>query len=297
MIKTIVILNPNARSGKASGQRLDIEKMVGASAVLRRTSKPGEARALARAALDDGFQRVVVAGGDGTVNEVVNGIAGSPVQLGILPIGTMNVFAAELGLPKSISECWQVIQNGALRLIDLPQAAGHAFVQMAGVGFDALALEATSHDAKRNLGPLSYLFSAAQIAARKPPLLTVRCSDKVRKGSFVLIGNGRYYGGPFPVFPKARIDDGLLDVIVFKKMGHLDIIRYIQGVLFGTHVGMDDVDYFQTSSLTVTSDQKVPVEADGEVIGKVPVTFELLPLRKLSVLAPVPPPIPVPHPV
>ena len=295
MPKTIVILNPAARSDKASGLSLEIERLAEGRAVLRRTTQPGEARAWARQAAEEGFERVVVAGGDGTVNEVVNGIAGFPVHLGILPIGTMNVFATELGLPRSMADCWRVIQSGVPRLIDLPQASGHAFVQMAGVGFDALALEATSRAAKRNLGPLSYLVSAAQIAARKPPLLTVRCGGETREGSFVLIGNGRYYGGPFPVFPKARMDDGLLDVIVFQKMGHLDLIRYLQGVLFGTHVGMPDVDYFQTARLTVESTDQVPVEVDGEVIGTVPVTFEFA-ARKLSVLAPVPPQSPVPNP-
>jgi len=289
MPKTIVILNPAARSERAAGLCRNLEEIVGPDVVLRRTSKPGEARSLARQAVAKGFQRVIVAGGDGTINEVVNGIAGSSVTLGILPMGTMNVFAAELGLPKGIKECWEVIQAGATRIIDLPEAANHAFVQMAGVGFDAQALKETSRDAKRNLGPLSYVISAAQVAARKPPQLIVEAEGVSREGSFVLIGNGRYYGGPFPVFRNAKIDDGLLDVIVLKNVGHIDLIRYLQGVLFGTHLGMNDVDYFQTASLTVTSEQEVPVEVDGEVIGNVPVTFQCA-RQRLRVLIPQVPP-------
>ena len=285
MSKTLVILNPAARSQRAASLCRTIEKIVGTNVSLRRTSKPGEARSLARQAVLRGVTRIIAAGGDGTVNDVVNGIAGSSATLGILPVGTMNVFATELGLPREISECWKVILAGKTREIDLPTAAGHAFVQMAGVGFDAQALKETSWDAKRNLGPLSYVISAAQIAARKPPQLSVQSGDMLREGSFVLIGNGRYYGGPFPVFPKALIDDGLLDVIVLKNIGHLDLIRYLQGVLFGTHVGMPDVEYFQTTSLTVTSAEEVPVEVDGEVIGNVPVTFECVP-RRLRVLVP-----------
>ena len=178
-----------------------------------------------------------------------------------------------------------MIRAGATRVIDLPRAAEHAFVQMAGVGFDAQALKETSWDAKRNLGPLSYVISAAQVAARKPPQLFVESGGRSREGSFVLIGNGRYYGGPFPVFPNARLDDGLLDVIILKNVGHLDLIRYLQGVLFGTHVGMNDVEYFQTENLTITSNEEVPVEVDGEVIGNVPVTFECG-RQKLRVLIP-----------
>lgn len=285
MPKTIVILNPAARSQRAAGFCHTVEKLVGAKVVICRTSKAGEARSLAREAVTKGFERVIAAGGDGTVNDVVNGIAGSSAVLGILPVGTMNVFASELSLPKGIKECWEVIQAGSTRILDVPKAGEHAFVQMAGVGFDAQTLKETSWDAKRHLGPLSYLISAAQIAARKPPCLTVTSDGKTLEGSFVLIGNGRYYGGPFPVFPNARIDDGLLDVIVLKNVGHLDLIRYLQGVLFGTHVGMDDVEYFQTAKLTVTSKEQVPVEVDGEVVGAVPVTFQCFP-RQLRVFAP-----------
>ena len=284
MIKTVVILNPAARSERAAGLCHSIKTIVGREAAIYPTSEPGEARSLASKAVGEGFQQIIVAGGDGTINEVVNGIAGSAATLGILPLGTMNVFATELGLPKNIKECWEVIQAGNTRLIDLPKAAGHAFVQMAGVGFDAQALKETSWDAKRNLGPLSYLISAAQVAARKPPLLRVE-GEGSREGSFVLIGNGRYYGGPFPVFPNARIDDGLLDVIVLKNVGHLDLIRYFQGVLFGTHVGMNDVEYFQAESLTVTSSEEVPVEMDGEVLGSVPIEFHCQ-RQALRVLAP-----------
>ena len=285
MQQTVIILNPAARSEKASGLMPKIEALAGSDVVLRPTTKPGEARSLARQAVAEGFTRIVAAGGDGTIHDVVNGIAGSGATLGILPMGTMNVFATELSLPKNIKECWDVIQSGTTRLIDLPQAAGTVFVQVAGVGFDAQALKETTWNAKRNLGPLSYLISAAQVAARKPPLLFVESGETVREGSFVLIGNGRYYGGPFPMFPKAKIDDGLLDVIVFKNMGHLDLIRYLQGILFGTHVSMNDVEYFQTAKLTITSQEDVPVEMDGEVAGTAPVVFECA-SQHLRVFAP-----------
>ena len=284
MLKTVVILNPAARSERAVDLSRKIEKMVGPDAFLSRTSKAGDARALAQQAVRDGFQQIVAAGGDGTINEVVNGMAGSSARLGILPVGTMNVFASELGLPKSIKECWEVIRTGTTRTIDLPDAGGHAFVQMAGVGFDAQALKETTRDAKRNLGPLSYVISAAQIIARKTPRLVVQSGGALREGSFVLIGNGRYYGGPFAVFPNAKIDDGLLDVLVFKNLSHLDLVRYLQGILFGNYDGMSDVDYFQTESLTVTSEEEAPVEVDGEVIGSSPMTFRCA--SKLRVLTP-----------
>jgi diacylglycerol kinase family enzyme len=142
---------------------------------------------------------------------------------------------------------------------------------------------------KRSFGPLSYLVSAAQIAARKPPRLCVEANGTTVEGSFVLIGNGRYYGGPVQFFSDARIDDGLLDVLVFQKMGHLDIARYLGTVLFGTHTSLPDVLYFQTSKLRVHSDEEVPVEVDGELSTTLPVTFRIA-SRKLRVLAPPQPP-------
>lgn len=285
MFETIVIFNPSARSKKASALWKSVEKEIEETAGIHATSVSGDAREFAQQAVAAGVRRIIAAGGDGTVNEVVNGMAGSNAALGILPLGTMNVFATELGLPKDIRKCWEVIVAGRTRCVDLPRAGSHAFVQMAGAGFDAQAVAQTSWDAKRNLGPLSYLLSAAQVAARKPPRLTVKAGERTEEGSFVLIGNGRHYGGPFPVFPNARLDDGRLDVVVFQRLSHIDLVRYLQGVLFGTHVTMPDVAYFQASELTVTSESDVPVEVDGEVVDKLPVTFTCKP-GGLCVLTP-----------
>ena len=208
--------------------------------------------------------------------------------LGLLPIGTINVFATELGLPSGdLKECWQIICEGHTRTIDLPSANGKHFVQLAGIGLDAQAVKETSVAFKRSFGPLSYLVSAAQIASRPPPHLVIESKGAATiEGSFVLIGNGRLYGGPFPFFKRAHIDDGLLDVVVFKRIGYLDIIRYLQDVIFSSSISMPDLEYFQTKRLRVSSEEEVPVEVDGELIGNCPVEFRVRE-RGLRVLAPV----------
>jgi diacylglycerol kinase (ATP) len=200
-------------------------------------------------------------------------------------VGTMNVFAAELGIPTSVDAAWQVILAGQTREIDIARANDQYFVQLAGVGLDAQVVKETSWTMKRNLGPLSYVLSAAQIAARKPPRLLVRYDGQSTEGCFVLIGNGRYYGGPFAFFKEARIDDGRLDVLVFQKMGHIDIVRYLGNMLMGSHTELSDVSYFQAEHIEVTSDEAVPVEVDGELATELPVTFRLS-SRKLRVLVP-----------
>ena len=288
MSNTVVILNPAARSDKARRWRARVES-IARGCHIRATSRAGEAEALARHAAQEGFEKIVAAGGDGTINEVVNGLAGSNAALGLLPIGTMNVFATELGLPANdLALCWQIIQGEHTRLVDLPSANGKFFVQLAGVGLDAQVVKETSLTLKRSFGPLSYLISAAQIAAREPPRLFLESENSpIDEGSFVLVGNGRLYGGPFPFFKHAAIDDGLFDVIAFKRLGYLEIIKYLQDVVFSSEIRVPEIEYFQTRRLRVTSDQEVPVELDGELVGNCPVEFQLRE-RTLRVLTPVP---------
>ncbi len=285
MNKIAVILNPAARGEKAKSMGDKIKRMAHGSSFFLSPAR-GHTRLLARKAVEDGYKTIVAAGGDGTINEVVNGIAGADVALGILPVGTMNVFAAELGLPaNNLRECWELIEDGHCRKVDLPRANRQYFVQLAGVGLDAQVVKETSWNFRKNFGPLSYVISATQIAARKPPRLVVDAGGELREGSFVLIGNGRFYGGPFTIFKNARIDDGKLDVLIFKNLGYLDIVRYLNAIVFGTHASLSDVEYFQTEKATIRSEQEVPIEVDGELMGNLPVSFRFSP-RKLKVISP-----------
>jgi len=284
--KVLIILNPAARGERAGVLKEKIEALS-IQCVVRTTSQPGDACAMAAEGVKDGFRTIVAAGGDGTVNEVVNGIAGGPVALGILPVGTMNVFAAELGIPSGdLGKAWDVITRGHVRHLDLPKANGAYFVQLAGIGLDAEVVRRTAPESKKALGPISYVISLAQAAAEPPPRLEIVPDDsRERTGTFVLVGNGRLYGGPFTLFKDARLDDGLLDVLVFQGQGHWDVVRYLQAIAFGSHVELEDVEYFQTSGITVRSSTEVPYELDGELSGLLPCRFEVAG-HKLTVLAP-----------
>lgn len=287
MTDIVIILNPTAGNLEtARDWQKRIESIVGGGLV-RVTSHAGEAEALARRAVEEGFGRVVAAGGDGTVNHVANGIAGSRAALGILPLCTINVFAMELGLPANdLERCWEIVRAGNMRLVDLPSANGKYFVQLGGIGLDAQAVKETTLAFKRSLGPLSYLISAANIAGRQPPQLLIESEDApVQEASFVLVGNGRLYGGPFPFFKQAVIDDGLLDVVVFKRLGFLEIIKYLHDVVFSSDIRVPEVEYFQTRHLRVSSEQDVPMELDGELAGNCPVDFQMHE-KALPVLSP-----------
>jgi len=281
----LVILNPAANGERAKNTSALISRLL-PEATIRFTHTPGEARLLAATASQDGFATIVACGGDGTMNEVVNGMVGQRLTLGVIPVGTANVFATDLGIPHRVEDSVEVIRRGKTRVIDLARANEHWFIQLAGVGLDAQIVKETSWESKKMLGPLSYLLTLVHSMNRPSPRIRVE-EEKLGtlEGAFVLVGNGRYYGGPFTLFPNGELGDGFLDVCVFQKQGFLDLLRYMEGITSGRHTGFNDVHYFQTKKIKVNADEPLPIEVDGEVIGSIPVEFTCHP-QALSVLAP-----------
>jgi len=291
MDKIFVIFNPAARGEKSRRVRRFLETKIGASVTLAPTQGAGDAKLLAARAAKDGFQVIVAAGGDGTINEVINGIGTSRVALGVLPLGTVNVFAQELCIPRQVAAAWAVIEGGHTRTIDLARAESNGstryFVQLAGVGFDARAVRAASWELKKKIGPLSYVWAGIKTLSGTHARIEVATNGhgSLGGGVAVLIGNGRFYGGRFALFPKARMDDGLLDVCMFEKCGYWDVLRYGRGILRGAHIDLGGVTYFQTERLECRAPSATPFELDGEDAGDVPVTFSVVP-RALRVVVP-----------
>jgi diacylglycerol kinase (ATP) len=281
--RTCIIINPAARGAKARLARL---QKIAKDVVIKATTGPGDAEAQAERAVEQGYKTIVAAGGDGTINEVVNGIGIAPVSLGILPMGTVNVFAMELGIPFGVEEAWKIVRARHVRAIDLASANGHFFVQMAGIGFDAQVAKENNRTMKKMIGPLSYVLTTAKLSMSRPPRLRAITQGRVvAEGSFVLVGNGRFYGGPFSVFQGANSGDGLLHVLVFRGSDPVSILRYWRGAMFGTVASFSDVHYFKAKNLLVEADREVPLEVDGEVAGHSPVKFAIK-HKKLHVLAP-----------
>lgn len=238
---------------------------------LHATSSADEARELASKFAQDGEPVVVAAGGDGTLNAVVQGLAGSQTALGVLPAGTMNVFARELGIPfDNLNRAFEVIEAGKIHEIDLFEANGVPFVQMAGVGFDAMVIEETTWESKKMLGPLAYLLAAVKVLGESPPVMEV-ISDGGRReeGVAVLAGNGSLYGGQFKLFHKADNCDSMLDVLVFKDAGYRLVLDSLRGLAMGgVELESSTVTYLQTSRLKVTANREVPIQVDGELVGR-----------------------------
>ena len=252
------------------------------------TNNGEEATELAKRFALEGEPVVIAAGGDGTLNAVVSGLAGSSTAIGVMPAGTMNVFARELGIPSnSLDKALEVIDKGLIREIDLFSANDAPFLQMAGVGFDAMVIEETKWETKKLLGPLAYLLAAVKVLGEKPPTMEVITSDGRREqGVAVLCGNGSLYGGQFKLFRNASNLDSKLDVIVFKESGYRFVIDALHGIAQG---GIDlaaSTIYFQTEALTVKSDRPVPVEIDGELLGRYDEVCFRETATRLRVLAP-----------
>jgi len=279
-----IILNPAARSAKAAA-KLEQLRRLNPVPELHLTSAMGDAAVIAERLARAGHKLIVAAGGDGTVNEVLQGIckvnaergnAAEHVALGVLPMGTMNVFSLELGMKASDLEgCWQSIASGRRREVDLWLANAHYFVQLAGVGLDAEIIQLTPWEMKKRLGPVSYVISAVKAWFQKAPVLTVHIEGRPpMQGSVVLVGGGVHYGGPFRLFRTARNDDGLLDVLIFQQLGYWEIAQLLRAVLIDGYEKSLDLDYFQVRGLRVTCEERaVPFEVDGELCGFSPVDF------------------------
>ena len=282
-----IIFNPKARSQKG-GRVLKFLMRHANRFALYATNHAGEARELAARFAAAGEPVVIAAGGDGTLNEVVNGLAGSSTVLGVLPAGTMNVFAREMNIPfDSLERAFAVIEAGFIHDVDIFEANGSPFVQMAGVGFDAMVIEETTWESKKALGPLAYLLAAVKVLGEKPPRMEIVCADGRREtGVAVLAGNGSLYGGPFRFFRNANNHDSKLDVLVYKESGYRLVLDSLRGLALGGIDLMESTTCFQTESFTVTADREVPVEVDGEWVGRFSEVHFKETVNRLRVLAP-----------
>jgi len=296
-VRLCVIFNPSARGNKARRFRRFLSELSQQCA-LKATAGPGDARRFAQAAVATGYDLIVAAGGDGTVNEVLNGIGDEPegfqrARLGVLPLGTVNVFARELNLPPRLERAWQVLRQGHEKLIDLGRAeyleAGRPqqryFMQLAGAGLDARAIELVSWKLKKSAGPLAYVVAGFQAWLEKQPQLTVRADGQSLTGELALFGNGRYYGGSYDIFPGADLGSGRLDVCVFPKTGVPTLLGLIPGFLLRRKLSEHRVRRLRADKFEVTSDQPAAFELDGEWIGQLPVTLSVEP-KKLRVVVP-----------
>lgn len=289
-VRALAIVNPAA--GKGLGARLAptlAAELVhaGLAADIVTSPAPLEGARLASAAVEDGYERVIAVGGDGTASEVANGLVGSGVALGLYPIGSGNDFARALGYPRKRKDLARFLARATPRRIDVGEVNGRVFVNAAGVGIDGHVAERIVASA-RVVGPtLGYFVGAlVSIATYRPRQMRITIDGTERSGRHLIAvaANGTHFGSGMHVAPAAKLDDGLLDIVVGGDLGRWASVVALAKLYRGTHVDGVRVLSFRARSLLVELDEPQPMEADGEASRSATLRITVRP-QALTVLA------------
>lgn len=297
-LRARVLLNPISGEGKARKTlrllRQQLKKQLGDYQVdIYFSRHPGDLGACARDAVDKNYNLVLIAGGDGAINETLQGMVGSDVPLGIIPRGTANIFAEEMGIPKDIEKAIEVIREGHIKRVDLGKANDRYFLWLSGIGVDALVAHEVHMDAKDRFGILAYVAFALKHARAIPSSRIKGMADGSvfdEQASAVFVGNTASYDGNIKIRATEQMDDGYFDVCVVRKASALFILRAILFFFLGRRAYYRDVKYldfryFKARELKVESNPPVYVHIDGEVLGTTPVRYQIFP-KALSLILP-----------
>jgi YegS/Rv2252/BmrU family lipid kinase len=285
-----VVVNPSAGRKTAILAGLNqVFRNAGVRWSVEVTQEEGDGVELARRLVEQGAEIVAVYGGDGTICEVATGLADSQAALGILPGGTGNVLAYELGLPRDFVTAAQLlVSEHAIRLVDLGQVGDRSFLLRAGVGLEAAAIDRTPRELKDRLGLLAYGLGGLQALIQSRPMtyeLELDGESQETNGVICTVANAAHLGLPgLRLPPKVDIEDGKLDVYVLRRVDLKLILQFISEHAGGDlHIG--DLQHWQVSSVSIAVDPPQTVQIDGDSLGMTPVEIHCLP-HSLHVVVP-----------
>lgn len=293
-MKTWVIINPNAGSVEGMAElRASLEQLPGAE--IRATEHEGHAEELARQAVEEGIDLVVAAGGDGTLNEVVNGLATDfdRAHLGLLPLGTGNDFARSINVPADLEQALALLREGKRRRIDVARALlggkSRWFLNMAAGGFSGVVSEKAT-EAKELWGPLAYMRGALdalpELTAFKTSLL-LNGAERLDLDTWnIVISNGRYVAAGIPVAPQAEVDDGLLEVMIVPATTIPNLALLVPQVLLGQHLKSDLILFRRVTRIEIESTPPMAFNVDGELVGEESAIFEIHPRALEMIVGP-----------
>lgn len=254
------------------------------------TPRKGAGGETASRAQKQGFNRLVVVGGDGTLHEVVNGVHLNGLELGIIPTGTGNDFCRSLGIPPDPFAAVDYIFSGDPRKVDIGTVNGHLFVNVAGVGFDAeVAHRVNSSQLLQHFsGTAPYLLGVlAELVQFRNTPMEIHVDGTALNGDMFLaaVGNARYYGGGMKIVPQAEMDDGLFHLCFARNVNLWDALTTLPKMFSGGHVEHPKVTCLPGKEIIISSPRDLPVHADGEIVSKTPACFRILPAA-LTVVCP-----------
>jgi diacylglycerol kinase (ATP) len=294
----LVIVNPNAGNGKGKkdwARISDLLKEQDLPFKVEFTERKGHAILLAMNGITTGFRRIITVGGDGTLNEVVNGVFSNDVcptediSLGLIPVGTGNDWGKMFGIPLDYEKAIRIIRDNKLMLHDIGQVSFYDgtekkkryFINIAGLGFESVVVMRTNKQKDRGRsGKLIYFFNLLMslLSYKNTRAEIIIDGEKINADVFsVNIGNGRYCGGGMRQTPDALPDDGFLDVTIINGMGKFEIIRNLKILYDGTILSHPKIDGYKCKNIKVSSDLIIFTEADGESLGHTPAEFSIIP--------------------
>lgn len=269
-----------------------ILRSQGAEVTVRATEAPGHGTELAREAARAGADLVLVASGDGVLNEAINGLVHTPVTLGVLPAGTANVLASEFSLARSPEAVAEVIPQLVPRRVSVGrlEATGippRYFLLMAGVGLDAHIVATIDPELKKRLGKLAYWLGGFGQLGRRFPEFEVRVNGEVLRSSFALASRVRNYGGDLEIAKKVTLLEDYFELVCFEGEDSFRYLKYLTGVLASVHDKMEGVSIQQVreACFDAPEGQQILVQVDGEPAGQLPARVELVP-EALTLLMP-----------
>jgi diacylglycerol kinase (ATP) len=253
------------------------------------SERPRQLGELARRAAEQGASLLVAVGGDGTVNEVVQGLAGREVELAVIPRGTGWDFVRTYGIPRRFDEAVAVARDGRARTVDLGRAHYRAwdgaqaeswFANIASAGMSGAIAKRANETSKALGGKVSYLWATLAVFARwRNDEVRVAVDGERRTGRMhdVIVANGRYLGGGMMICPEAEPDDGLFDVLLIGDLTKRDLLLTLPKTYRGTHLPHPKAELLRSARVEVDADEPLPIELDGEQPGTTPVSFEVVP--------------------
>ncbi len=286
--RLLVLFNPMAGRRHGGRFRSVLHRLAeqGCQVTLQTTTGPGHAEGLAAAARRDQYDIVVAAGGDGTINEIVNGLTQDAPPLALIPMGTANVLAHELGVPLQPAAVADLIATGAARLIRPGRVNGRAFVQMAGFGIDAHVVANVNRRLKRITGKGAYVWQSMVEMMRSPYApFEVVCDGRAIQAYSGIVSRGRFYGGRFVAARNADNTRDSFEVTLFTRPGQAWATLFSTALVTGQFHRCPGVLQLAARVIEVQAPQGEPVQLDGELGAPIPVRFELAP-TPLAVVAP-----------
>ncbi len=241
-----------------------------------------------RAAVAAEMEVVIVAGGDGTLNVAAQALAQRRTALGVLPIGTGNIWARAMGIPLDLPGATRVLLSGQVAQVDLGRADGRYFLFVAGIGFDGSVMRDLNPRTKRRLGRLAYVVAAVVEAVKLRGVeATISVDGRILRQRVLMVvaNNVRMYGGVLPLAPNAYVDDGLLDIWVFRGQGMLSAAAHAINILMGRHSRNPGAQFYQSSSISVDARNSLPIQLDGDYFGTTPTSVKVEP-KALRALIP-----------